>query len=121
MSQSNYEVLRHALDSKMIQSSTLTTEPERIGFVNRTFSEIHKMYKEKRVDHVVYIRLVNRLSAYHEGAYNDYIDVLAGAAQMGMLEVVMQSGIPIFSPERERRESVNNITNTEPIQPEEGL
>jgi hypothetical protein len=68
-----YEKLRHELDTSMIQASTLPTEPEQQGFVNRMFISIHKAYQEKRVNHAEYIKLINRLAAFKQGEYNDYI------------------------------------------------
>ncbi len=120
--QPTYDELKHDLDSKMLQASNLKTKPEQQGFINRTFTSIHKAYQEKQVNHDGYIKLINRLAAYAGGAYNDYIDTLAGAAQMDMLELAIQGEIAQFSPEqsRQRRDSVTGITGVEPIQPDEG-
>ncbi|HEY7417682.1 MAG TPA: hypothetical protein VH593_21045, partial [Ktedonobacteraceae bacterium] len=76
--QSQYDTLRHQLDSDMLRESNLPTEPERRGFVNRAFTGLHKAYQQKHVTHAEYIKLVNRLAAYKQGEYNDYIDVLMG-------------------------------------------
>lgn len=120
MRQSSYEALRHELDTKMLQATTLPTKPERQGFVNRAFTDIHKAYKEKRVNHAEYIKLINRLAAFRQGEYNDYIDILAGAAQMGMLELAIQGEIAQLSPEqaRERRQAITDMTGVQPIKPE---
>lgn len=112
-----YDTLRHDLESKMIQASTLPTQPERKGFINRTFSEIHKAYQEKQVNHAEYIRLVNQLAVFKRGQYNDYLDVLVGAAQVGMLETVIQAEIAAFSPEeaKKRSHAITELTNIEPV------
>jgi len=115
-----YEELRHDLDSKMLQASNLKTEPERRGFINRTFTHINKLYKEKQVSHGDYVKLINRLAAYRQGEYNDYIDTLAGAAQLGMLELAIQGELSQLTPEasRQRRQAVTDLTGVAPIQPE---
>jgi hypothetical protein len=116
-----YEELKHDLDSKMLQASGLKTKPEQQGFINRTFVAIHKQYKEKSMSHGDYVKLINRLGSYRQGEYNDYIDTLAGAAQMNMLEVVIQGEISQFSPEAacQRRDAITDLTGVEPIQPDQ--
>ncbi len=120
MKQSSYDQLRHKLDSDMLEASSLPTQPERQGFVNRTFTAIHKAYKEKQVNRAEYIKLINRLAAYAGGSFNDYIDALAGAAQMGMLELAIQGEVPAFTPEQahQRRGAVTELTGVQPIEPD---
>lgn len=115
-----YEELRHKLDSDMLKAGSLKTKPERQGFVNRTFTSLHKAYSEKHINHAEYVKLINRLAVYKSGEFNDYIDLLAGAAQMGMLEVAIQGEHSEFTPEasRERRDMVTDLTGVEPIEPE---
>lgn len=120
MKQSAYDELRHKLDSDMLAASNLKTKPEQQGFVNRTFTSLHKARQEKKVSQPDYVKLINRLASYAGGAYNDYIDTLAGAAQMGMLELVIQGEMSQFTPEqsRQRRDSVTRITGMQPHKPE---
>lgn len=115
-----YEDLRHKLDSDMLKASSLKTKPEQQGFVNRAFTDIHKASKEKIINHGEYVKLINRLAAYQQGTYNDYIDLLAGAAQLGMLEVAIQGELPQLTPEaaRERRQTITDLTGVEPIKPD---
>jgi hypothetical protein len=118
--QSSYEAIRHKLDSDMLSASNLPTKPEQQGFINRTFISIHKAYQEKRVNHGDYVKLINRLAAYRQGEYNDYIDTLAGAAQLGMLELAIQGELSELTPEasRQRRDAVTGLTGMEPIKPD---
>lgn len=115
-----YEELRHDLDTKMLQASSLPTDQQK-GFINRTFTGIYKAYQEKHVNHADYLKLINRLAAYQQGKFNDYMDILAGAAMMGMLDIVMEADAPQLSPEaaRQRRQEVTDLTGVEPIEPEE--
>lgn len=117
----NYDQLRHELDSKMLQASNLTTQIEQQGFVNRSFMEIHKAHKQKQVNDDEYVKLVNRLAAYKSGAFNDYLDILAGAAQFDLLELVIQGEMSKFFPEqaRQRRQQITYETGIEPVDPEE--
>jgi hypothetical protein len=121
MKKPTYEELRHKLDSDMLKASNLPTKPERQGFINRTFTAIHKAYQEKQVDHAHYVKLINRLAVYRQGEYNDYIDTLAGAAQMGMLEIAIQGELSELSPDasRERSQVVTDLTGVQPVKPEE--
>lgn len=116
-----YEELRHKLDSDMLKASNLPTKPERQGFINRTFTAIHKAYQEKQVDHTHYVKLINRLAVYRQGEYNDYIDTLAGAAQMGMLEIAIQGELSELSPDasKERSQAVTDLTGVQPVKPDE--
>src|SRR5438105_13886650 len=99
----NYETIRHELDTKMLSASNLPTAPERQGFINRTFTSIYKAYQDKQVNHKDYVKLINRLAAYRQGEYNDYIDTLAGAAQLGMLEMAIQGELSELTPEASRQ------------------
>jgi hypothetical protein len=119
--QSPYDAMRHDLDTEMLSASTLPTKPQQQGFVNRSFLAIHKALEEKQIHHAEYVKLINRLAAFKQGAYNDYLDMLAGAAQMGMLELAIQGEIAQFTPEaaRERSQTVSDITGSPPITPEE--
>lgn len=115
-----YEELKHDLDSKMLQAAGLRTKPEQQGFINRTFTHINKLYNEKQISHGDYVKLINRLGAYRQGEYNDYIDTLAGAAQLGMLEVAIQGELSQMTPEaaRQRRDAVTDLTGVQPVKPE---
>jgi hypothetical protein len=117
--QNPYEQLRHKLDSDMLAASSLKTKPERQGFVNRTFTSLHKARQQKQVSQGDYVKLINRLAAYAGGEFNDYIDTLAGAAQLGMLELAIQGEFSQFTPEasRQRRDDVTNITGMQPHKP----
>lgn len=119
--QQPYEDMRHKLDSDMLQSSSLKVEPERRGFINRTFTSIHNAYREKRINHSEYVKLINRLAAFKQGEYNDYIDMLAGAASMGMLELVIQGEVSQLEPDaaRKRSQAITDITGVKPIEPEQ--
>ena len=114
-----YEELRHKLDSDMLSASSLPTKPERQGFINRTFTSIHKAYQDKQVNKADYVKLINRLAAYRQGEFNDYLDTLAGAAAMGMLEVAIQGELSQLTPEasRERSQAITDMTGVLPIQP----
>lgn len=120
MKKPTYDELRHDLDTKMLSASTLPTEPERQAFVNQTFVSFHKLYTEKQVSHADYVKLINRLAAFKNGQYNDHIDTLAGSAQMGMLDLVVGQSMPVFSPEQshKRRQAVNDLTGTQPVEPD---
>jgi hypothetical protein len=112
--------LRRQLESEMLRASGLKTEIERRGFVNRTFTSLYKASQEKQVTHDEYIQLINKLAAFRQGEYSDYLDTLAGAAQMGLLEMVIQGEMAQFSPEqaRQRRQEVTDLTGMEPHQPD---
>lgn len=114
-----YEALRHKLDSDMLQAAGLKTDIERRGFVNRTFTGIHKAFTEKQVNQAEYIKLINRLAAYAGGAFNDYIDTLVGAAKLGMLELAIQGELSQMTPEasRQRSQAITDITGVQPIEP----
>jgi hypothetical protein len=120
LKQSSYEQLRHKLDSDMLNASSLPTQAERQGFVNRTFTSLHKARQQKQVSQGDYVKLINRLAAYAGGEFNDYIDTLAGAAQLGMLELAIQGEFSQFTPEasRERRDDVTRITGMQPHKPD---
>src|SRR5258708_7358480 len=115
-----FDEWRHKLETDMLQASSLKTEPERRGFVNRTFLSIHKAYQGKQVSHAEYVKLINRLGGYKPGEFNDYIDMLAGAAQLNMLEMVIQGEVPQLEPEqaRQRRQAITDLTGVEPQQPD---
>lgn len=117
--QPGYEELRHDLDSKMLQASGLRTEPERQGFVNRMFLSIHQAHQGKQVNHDEYVKLINRLAAYQGGKFNDYLDILAGAAQLGMLEMAIQGEVSELTPEaaRERSQTITGMTGAAPVKP----
>ena len=116
-----YDELRHKLDSEMLSASNLQTKPEQQGFFQRTFEGIHKASQSKQINHGEYIKLINRLAAYKNGAFNDYLDILAGAAQMGMLETVIQGEISQLEPDaaRKRRDAITDLTGVKPIEPED--
>jgi hypothetical protein len=118
MKKPTYEDLRHELDTNILQSSNLATKIEQQGFINRSFVHIHKVYKEKQVNHADYVKLINRLASYKGGAFNDYIDLLAGAAQMNTLDLVIQGEIPQLTPEasRERSHTITDLTGVQPVQ-----
>jgi hypothetical protein len=120
--QSSYDQLVHQLNTDLLAASNLKTKPEQQGFVNRTFTSLHKARQEKRVSQPEYVKLLNRLAAYAGGAYNDYIDMLAGAAQLGMLELAIQGEMSQFSPEqaRKQRDIVTGMTGMQPHKPETG-
>jgi hypothetical protein len=117
-----YEELRHKLDSDMLQASNLPTKPQRQGFINRTFIALNKAYQDKQVNHADYVKLINRLGAYKAGEFNDYIDVLAGAAQLGMLDIAIQGELSELSPDaaRQRSQAITDLTGVDPVKPEEG-
>lgn len=116
----NYEELRHDLDTKMLQACNLPADQQK-GFVNRMFTSIYKAYQEKHVGHADYVKLINRLAAYQQGKFNDYIDILSGAAMMGMLDLALEGDAPQLSPEaaRQRRQEITDLTGVVPIKPEE--
>ena len=120
MKKPTYEDLRHDLDTKMMRASSLPTQPEQQTFVNQTFVNLHKQYAEKQISHGDYVKLINRLAAFKGGQFNDHIDTLAGAAQLGMLDMVLNSNIETFSPEqsRLRRDAVTDLTGVQPVEPD---
>ena len=115
--QPSYEYRCHTLDTKMLQASSLPTEQEQQAFVTQTFVDIHKLYQEKHISHADYIRLVNRLAAYKQGAFNDYLDTLVGAAQMNMLDTVVEQSKQqdVAAQSRMRRDAVTGLTGVQPI------
>lgn len=120
MSKHDYDKVRHQLDDNMLEASSLRTNAEQQGFVNRTFMYFHTLYDEKQITHADYVKLINRLGAYQGGAFNDYLDTLAGATSMGMLNLAIQGEIPQLTPEasRERRDVITGMTGVQPIDPE---
>ena len=116
-----YDQLKRELDTKIMGAANLATKPERQGFINRSFIDIHAAYKAKHVTHADYVKLINRLASYKQGEFNDYIDILAGAAQMKMLELAIQGEIPQLTPDaaRERSQAVTDLTGVQPVEPDE--
>lgn len=117
---SRYEELRHSLDTSMLSASSLPTKAERQSFINQSFTRLYQAYQQKQVSHAEYVRLINRLGVYRQGEFNDYIDILAGAAHLGMLEIAIKGEIADLSPQaaRERRDIVTDLTGLDPIEPE---
>ncbi|GAC1468023.1 MAG: hypothetical protein PVS3B3_30740 [Ktedonobacteraceae bacterium] len=115
-----YDELRHELDTDMINASNLDGKEEQT-FVAESFVAINKAYTDKQVSHDQYVKLINRLAAYKAGKFNDYLDTLAGAAQMGMLDIAVKGTVPQLSPDasQRRRQAVTDLTGVEPIEPEE--
>lgn len=118
--QPTYAEMRHQLDTKMIEAEKLEGETQRQGFVVSAFTGIHHQFEKKVISHGDYIKLVNKLAVYKNGQYNDYIDMLAGAAQMGMLEMAVKQVHPIFSPEaaKDRSQAVTDMFGIQPVQPD---
>jgi hypothetical protein len=119
--QPTYAELRHQLDTKMIEAEKLELEPQRRNFVTSSFAGIHHQLEQKTISHGDYIKLINRLAAFKGGEYNDYVDLMAGAAQVGMLDMVVKQAHPVFSPEeaRNRSQAVTDIFGIQPVKPEE--
>jgi hypothetical protein len=115
----NYEDLRHALDTEILQAESLANEQKRQDFVTRTFTRLYRDYQAKRFDHATYVKLVNRLATYWGGAYNDYLDLLAGAATMGMLDIILAQKGNLAEQARARSQTVTDLTGVQPVQPEE--
>jgi hypothetical protein len=117
---SSFDELRHKLETEMLNASSLKTQIEQQGFINRQFMSLHKARQEKRITQPEFVKLINRLAAYQQGRFNDYIDLLAGAAQMGTLEMVIQGEISQFTPEaaRQRRDAVTDLAGMQPAEPE---
>ncbi len=115
-----YEDIRHDLDTNILRASSIESEQEKQAFVNQMFVGIHQHYKERHVYLDDYLKLVNRLAAYKQGAYNDYLDTLVGAARLGVLDLALSGAINV-SPEMARRRSklVDELTGTQPSQPDE--
>src|SRR6266567_3038070 len=108
----NYEERRHALDTEMLRASSLATEQEKQDFVTITFTRIQRDYEAKRIDQSIYTKLINRLAAFAGGAYNDYLDVLTGAAMVGMLDVILEQGkkANLAEQARSRSQAVTDLT-----------
>lgn len=117
-----YDAIRHQLETDMLEASTLHARIEQQGFINRTFTSLHTAHKERRISQGEYVKLINHLAAYANGAFNDYIDLLAGAAQMNMLEVAIQGEMSQLTPEaaRARSQSITDLTGMSPIEPDKG-
>ncbi len=123
MNQKTYDELRHDLDTKLIQGSTLHPALAQ-SFVAEAFTALHTAYQAKHISYEQYIKLINRLAAYKSGRYNDYLDMLTGAATMDMLDIVIDAGkqgIPGLTPEdtRNNRDRVTKLTGVEPVEPEQ--
>ncbi len=105
----------------MLQANALKTEIEQRGFINQHFMLLHKAREAKRIDQGEYVKLIDRLAAYQRGKFNDYLDMLAGAATLGMLEVIIQGEVPQFEPEqaRKRSQAITDMTGVKPAQPDE--
>jgi hypothetical protein len=116
-----YEELKHRLDTAMLKASSLTAETDQQAFITQTFVGIHDRLTAKQVNHEQYLKLINRLAAYKAGAYNDYIDTLAGAAAMNMLAMVveMSKDEPIAADSVARSQAVTNLICMEPVKPDE--
>lgn len=118
----SYEKLKHELDTKMLRASGITDEQEQQRFVGQAFKDLYTHYKQHDINHIAYVRLMNRLALYQRGKFNDYVDVLAGSAQLGILDEALQhSAIDELGAEaaRKRSQAVTDITGVGPIQPEE--
>jgi hypothetical protein len=121
---SNYDTLKHELDTQILKASELASKDQQLDFVNRTFQTIHGHLEHKRISHKAYVKLVNTLARYKYPEYNDYLDMLCGAALVGCLDLAIQGSKQdgsIFTPERARQqqEQVNRITGLKPITPEQ--
>lgn len=120
---SQYEQINRDLQNKMLAASSLKTEMEKQSFVAQTFVAIHDHYKAKHVTLEEYVKLINKLgTSYAGGSFNDYVDTLAGAAQLNMLDTIIaqsQRG-NVAQESRQRRDAVTGLTGVEPIKPEEG-
>lgn len=120
--QPNYEIIVHELQTKLLQASTQTNQEVQQSFVAYTFKWIHDHYTQKHVNHKQYLALIDRLATFKDGRYNDYLDTLAGAAALGMLDAAIQGGamgISQFTAEasRQRRDAVTDLTGTAPKDP----
>ncbi len=115
------EALRQQLDAALLSAASLKTEIEQRGFINQQFMLLHKAREAKRIDQNEYVKLIDRLAAYQRGKFNDYLDMLAGAATLGMLEVVIQGEVPQFEPKqaRQRSQAITDMTGVKPSQPDE--
>jgi hypothetical protein len=120
----NYDSIKHELDTKLIQASNLASNGQQLDFVNATFKWCYQHYEDKHINHEQYVKLINSLARYKQGSFNDYLDMLAGAALVGCLDLAIQGSKQdgsIFTPERARQqqEQVNRITGMKPITPEQ--
>ena len=115
-----YDAIRHSLETDMLAAASLKDARAQQGFINRTFTSLHTAYQEQRISQAEYVKLINRLAAYAGGAFNDYIDLLAGAASMGMLAFAIQGEVSQLTPEaaRARSQSITDLTGMHPIEPD---
>lgn len=114
-----YDDLKHWLDREMIEATELRGKEEQQAFVTTRFQNLHTAYTSKQLTYKEYLRLINWLASYQGGKFNDYLDVLAGAAQMGILETVLAPGSPFasyISPEaaQKRSQTITNLTGVKP-------
>lgn len=117
----SYDDIRRKLSERMQNASSLVGEAERRQFITQEFVDIRKLYTQHEISHPEYIMLVDRLAAYQSGKYNDYLDMLVGAATMGMLDVVVRQSKTqdVAAQSRQRRQEVTDLTGVQPIQPDE--
>jgi hypothetical protein len=116
--QPSYEDRRHELDTKMLKASGLASEQERRDFVTQAFTDIHKQYQDSQINLANYIKLIKRLAAFRQGEYNDYLDTLAGAALMGMLDLIVEQSKEVAEQSRQRSAIITVLTGIQPIQPD---
>ncbi len=116
----SYDDIKHKLDSKMIEASSLEGQQAQ-NFVTSTFQWVRSLLDSKQISHKEYVRLINHLANYKNGSFNDYIDLLAGAAQLGQLNVLAAKSQFYNAAEQARRNSqqVTKLTGMEPYNPQE--
>lgn len=111
-----YEELRHSLDNILLKSDSIGNQTAQQDFVTQAFVEIHQLYKAKDISYDAYIKLVNRLASYKQGKFNDYLDMLIGSAQFGMLDSALKHSLSA-SANAEAQKRGTLITNIFGIQP----
>ena len=117
-----YADLKSKLETSLAQAQSITDQPKQQNFVTDQFTLIHKAYEDKLINHGEYLKLINRLAAYKNAAFNDYIDLLTGAAAAGMLEFFVAQSRKRNEAQAAaaRRDMITKVFGIDPVEPNEG-
>ena len=116
----SYESLVHTLATKMLQAASLQEEVQQTAFVRDTFVWIVEQKNKGQLSHKEYLRLVEKLAGYKDRAYDDYLDLLVGAAGMQLLEIYLANeGENPAGHARQRSGLVDTLTGGNRVPPEE--
>jgi predicted glycosyl hydrolase (DUF1957 family) len=115
---SHYDSIFHQLKESMLKANNYESARQQQEFIEEKFKWINEFYEKRQINLQEYRILLDRLAAYKSGIFNDYIDILTGAASMGMLELALHRG-DLFGPDvaRKRSKTITRMTDTPPQKP----